>query len=163
MARTAETVGEAATMRRAARVARAVVLGRRMGAHMPGRELPPRWRVVAWGRSVLASALVAGLATRTDLDVVQVEAALPAALEELRLRQAHAVLCDLASVPAACVLTLLAAHPHLVVVIIDTDADYSLALTCRQPRTRTVDDLVTALIDGAGNSNGEPPRPPPAM
>lgn len=120
-------------------------------ARMPGRQdLVPR-RVVAWGRSVLTSALVAGLAQRTDLEVTQVEATLPAALEELRLERAHAVLCDLASVAAASVLTLLAAHPHLVVVIVDPDADRSLALTCRQPRTRTIDDLVNVLIDDFGD------------
>jgi hypothetical protein len=121
---------------------------------MAGRQgLPPR-RVVAWGRSVLASALVAGLAHRSDLDLVQVEATLPAALGALRRRRAHAVVCDLASVPAAWVLALLEAHPRLTVVIVDPNADRALTLTCRRPRMRTIDDLVTVLLDGDGGGEG---------
>jgi hypothetical protein len=63
----------------------------------------------------------------------------------LHRKQAHAVVCDLASVPAACILALLAAHPHLLVVIVDPDADRAMALTCRRPPMRTIDDLVAAL------------------
>jgi hypothetical protein len=110
-----------------------------------------RLRVVAWGRTVLASALLAGLATRTEFDLVQVEATLPAALGALRRRRAHAVVCDLVSVPAACVLSLLQAHPRLTVVIVDPDAERGMVLTCRRPRMRTVGDLVAALQDdGSG-------------
>jgi len=115
---------------------------------MPGRLDTARRRVVAWGRSVLASALVAGLATRSEFDLVQVEATLPAALGALRRKRAHAVVCDLVSVPAACVLSLLEAHPRLTVVIVDPNADRGLVLTCRRPRMRTVGDLVAALRDG---------------
>jgi hypothetical protein len=107
-----------------------------------------RLRVVAWGRTVLASALLAGLATRTEFDLVQVEATLPAALGALRRRRTHAVVCDLVSVPAACVLSLLQAHPRLTVVIVDPDAERGMVLTCRRPRMRTVGDLVAALQDG---------------
>jgi len=96
----------------------------------------------------LASALVAGLATRSEFDLVQVEATLPAALGALRRKRAHAVVCDLVSVPAACVLSLLEAHPRLTVVIVDPNADRGLVLTCRRPRMRTVGDLVAALRDG---------------
>jgi hypothetical protein len=121
---------------------------------MAGRQgLPPR-RVVAWGRSVLASALVAGLATRTGLALVQVEPTLPAALGALRRKRAHAVVCDLTSVSAACVLSLLEAHPRLTVVIVDPNAERALVLTCRRPRMRTVDDLVAALMDGTGVADG---------
>jgi hypothetical protein len=110
-----------------------------------------RLRVVAWGRTVLASALLAGLATRTEFDLVQVEATLPAALGALRRKRAHAVVCDLVSVPAACVLSLLQAHPRLTVVIVDPDAERGMVLTCRRPRMRTVGDLVAALQDdGSG-------------
>ena len=124
---------------------------------MPGRQdLVPR-RVVAWGRSVLASALVAGLAQRTDLEVMQIEATLPAALGALQGRLADAVVCDVASVPAAHVLALLAIHPHLVMVIVDPDADRAMALTCRRPPMRTIDDLVAAL--SAGSREGDDPAP----
>jgi hypothetical protein len=103
---------------------------------MPGHlDLVPR-RVVAWGRSVLASALAAGIAPRAGL-----------ALER---RRAHAVICDLASVSAACVLALLEAHPDLMVLIVDPDGDRALALTCRRPPMRTIDDLVAALAGGGG-------------
>jgi hypothetical protein len=104
--------------------------------------------VVAWGTSVLASALVAGLAERTEFDVVQVEATLPAALAAVRRRRTHAVVCDLASVPAAEVLALLERHAHLRVVIVDPNADRGLALTGRRPVMRTLDDLVAALLEG---------------
>ena len=120
---------------------------------MPGHQEPVPRRVVAWGRSVLASALVAGLAHRTDLEVVQVEATLPAALAALQPTPAHAVVCDLDSVPAASVLILLAVHPNLVVVIVDPNADRAMALTCRRPPMRTIDDLVAALLDGARGAN----------
>ena len=103
---------------------------------------------MAWGRSVLASALVAGLAHRTDLDVLQVDATLPAALDALRGRWARVVVCDLASVPAASIVALLEVQPHLVVVIVDPDAERGLALTGRRLRLRTIDDLVTVLVDG---------------
>jgi hypothetical protein len=119
---------------------------------MTGRQGTARRRVVAWGRSVLASALVAGLAHRTDLDLVQVEATLPAALGALRRKRAHAVVCDLASVPAACVLSLLEAHPRLRVVIVDPNAERALVLTCRRPRMRTVDDLVAVLVEGGSEA-----------
>jgi hypothetical protein len=121
---------------------------------MPGRQGPVRLRVVAWGRSVLASALLAGLATRTEFDLMQVEATLPAALGALRRKRAHAVVCDLVSVPAAWVVSLLEAHPRLTVVIVDPDADRGLVLTCRRPRMRTVTDLVAALHEGAGGGDG---------
>lgn len=114
---------------------------------MPAHQDPVPRQVVAWGRSVLASALVAGLAQRTGLEVVQIDATLPAILGALHRKQAHAVVCDLASVPAACILALLAAHPHLVVVIVDPDADRAMALTCRRPPMRTIDDLVAAALD----------------
>jgi DNA-binding NarL/FixJ family response regulator len=126
---------------------------------MPGRKDPAPRRVVAWGRSVLASALVAGLAQKTALDVVQVEATLPAALGALRRKQVHAVVCDLASVPAGCVLTLLAMHPQLEVVIVDPDADHATVLTCRRPPMRTIDDLVAALLDCAGGGADLAPGP----
>ena len=57
-------------------------------------------------------------------------------------------MCDVVSVPAACVLSLLEAHPGVTVVIVDPDAERGLVLTCRRPRMRTVDDLVAALLDG---------------
>jgi hypothetical protein len=124
---------------------------------MPGRQdLVPR-RVVAWGRSVLASALVAGLTQRTDLEVMQIEATLPAALRALQHRQAHAVVCDVASVPAAHVLALLAVYPHLAMVIVDPNADRAMALTCRRPPMRTIADLVAALLDGS--REGADPAP----
>lgn len=121
---------------------------------MASRRSPPQRRVVAWGTSVLASALVAGLAHRTDLDLRQVEATLPAALGAVRRRRAHAVVCDLASVPAAAVLALLEAHPQLLMVIVDPNAERALVLTCRQPHMRTIDDLAAALLNGAGGGNG---------
>ncbi|MBW6456460.1 MAG: hypothetical protein K0A98_11320 [Trueperaceae bacterium] len=121
---------------------------------MTGRQGTPRRRVVAWGRSVLASALVAGLAHRTDLDLVQVEATLPAALGALRRRPTHAVVCDLASVSPACVLALLEAHPRLTVVIVDPNAERALVLTCGRPRMRTVGDLVAVLLNGGGGGDG---------
>jgi hypothetical protein len=131
---------------------------------------PVPQRVVAWGRSVLASALVAGIAPRTRLDVVQVDATLPAVLAALELRRAHAVVCDLATVPAACILALLDAHPDLMVLIVDPDAARALALTCRRPPMRTIDDLVAALLgggDGGLDQGGQAlacpppvPRPP---
>jgi hypothetical protein len=117
---------------------------------MPGHlDLVPR-RVVAWGRSVLASALAAGIAPRAGLEVGQVDATLPAVLAALERRRAHAVICDLASVSAACVLALLEAHPDLMVLIVDPDGDRALALTCRRPPMRTIDDLVAALAGGGG-------------
>ena len=113
--------------------------------------LPPR-RVVAWGTSVLASALAAGLAARSGLELEQVEATLPAALAALQRRAAHAVVvCDPVSVPAAYVLRLLEAHPRLTVVIVNPDAGRAQVLTCRQVRMRTVDDLAAVLLDGAGD------------
>ena len=118
---------------------------------MPGHLDPVPQRVVARGRSVLAAALVAGLAPRPGLEVVQVDATLPAVLDALRLRRAHAVVCDLASVPAACVLALLAARPDLLVVIVDPDADRAMAWACRRPPMRTIDDLVAALLVGGGD------------
>jgi hypothetical protein len=124
---------------------------------MPGRKHRVPLRVVAWGTSVLASALVAGLAPRTDLDVEQIEATLPAALAALQRKRAHAVVCDQASVPAATVLTLLALHPHLVIVIIDPNADQALTLRSRRHPMRTIDDLVTALSDGARGRDGQAP------
>jgi hypothetical protein len=129
------------------------------GGRMASRRSPPPRRVVAWGRSVLASALVAGLAHRTDLDLVQVEATLPAALGALRRRGAHAVVCDLASVSAACVLALLEAHPRLSVVIVDPNAERALVLTCRRPRMRTVDDLVAVLVEGGVGGEDAAPDP----
>ena len=126
---------------------------------MPGRHSPPPRRVVAWGTSVLASAIVAGLAQRTGLEVDQVEATLPAALGALRRKQAHAVVCDLASVPAARVLALLAVHPRLVVVIVDPNADRAMALTCRRLPMRTIDDLVAALLGVAGGGDDLVPGP----
>lgn len=126
---------------------------------MTGRQDAARRKVVAWGRSVLASALVAGLAHRSDLDLQQVEATLPAVLGALRRKRAHAVVCDLASVPAACVLSLLEAHPRLTVVIVDPNAERALVLTCRRPRMRTVDDLVAVLLNGA--TGGEDAAPDP--
>ena len=116
---------------------------------MPGRQDPEPRRVVTWGRSVLASALVAGLAQRPDLEVVQIEATVPAALDTLQRRQAHAVVCDQASVPAAHVLALLAIYPHLVVVIVDPNADRAMVLTGRRPPMRTIDDLVATLLENA--------------
>ena len=127
---------------------------------MQGRQCSTRLRVVAWGRSVLASALVAGLATRTEFDLVQVEATLPAALGALRNRRAHAVVCDLGTVPAACVLALFEAHTQLLVVIVDPDADHAMALTCRRTPMRTMDDLVVALLDVAGGNDDLPPDLP---
>lgn len=115
---------------------------------MAGRQGPPPRRVVAWGTSVLSSALVAGLAQRSDLDVVQVEATLPAALEALARATAQYVMCDLDAVPAACVLRLLEAHPEVAVVIVDLHADRGLVLSCRRPRMRTLDDLVAVLRGG---------------
>jgi hypothetical protein len=115
---------------------------------MTGRQDAPRRRVVAWGTSVLASALVAGLAQSSGLEMVQVEATLPAAFGALRRRRAHAVVCDLLSVPASRVLTLLEAYPRLTVVVVDPNADHALVLTCRRPRMRTVDDLAAALRGG---------------
>jgi hypothetical protein len=109
--------------------------------------LPPR-RVMAWGRSVLASALVAGLATRTGLELMQVEGTVPAALDVLRRRRPHAVVCDLASVPAAGIVDLLEASPSLMVVVVNPDAERGLVLTGHQLRLRTIDDLVTVLLDG---------------
>jgi len=116
---------------------------------MQGDQDPAPRQVIAWGRSVLSSALVAGLAQRTGLEVVQIDATLPAVLDALQRRPAHTVVCDLASVPAACILALFAAHPQLLVVIVDPDADRAMALTCRRPPMRTIDDLVAALLDGA--------------
>jgi hypothetical protein len=124
---------------------------------MPGRKHRAPLRVVAWGTSVLASALVAGLAPRTDLDVEQIEATLPAALAALRRKRAHAVVCDQASVPAAHVLTLLAMHPHLAIVIIDPNADHALTLRGRRHPMRTIDDLVTALSNGARERDDQAP------
>jgi hypothetical protein len=126
---------------------------------MPGHEGPAPRRVVTWGTSVLTSALAAGLAHRTNLDVEQVEATLPAAHDALRRKQAHAVVCDLASVPAAGVLNLLAVHPHLVMVIVDPDAARALVLTCRQAPTRTIDDLAAALQNGDSVSDDLNPGP----
>jgi hypothetical protein len=126
---------------------------------MPGREDPVPRRVVAWGTSVLTSSLVAGLAQRTGLEVEQVEATLRAAHDALRRRQAQAVVCDLTSVPAACVLTLLAVHPHLVVVIVDPNADRASVLTCRRPPMHTIDDLVAALVNGARGGDDLIPGP----
>jgi hypothetical protein len=108
---------------------------------------------------VLASALVAGLAHRTDLDLLQVEATLPAALEALRGKRAHVVVCDLASVPAASILALLEAQPQLVVMIVDPDVERGLALTGRRLRLRTIDDLVTALLDGGVRGEDAAPNP----
>jgi len=105
---------------------------------------------VVWGTSVLVSALAAGLATRNDLGVVQVEATLEAALGALEDDPAHAVVCDLASVPAAWVLSLLEMHPRLTVVIVDAKADRGMALTCRPCSMRTLDDLLAAVTEGAG-------------
>lgn len=125
---------------------------------MPVRtDRAPR-RVVAWGTSVLASVLVAGLSQKASLDVVQVEATLPAALDALRRKQAHAVVCDLASVPATCVLALLAAQPHLVVVIVDPNADDALVVTGRRCPMRTLDDLAATLLNGARERDDLAPR-----
>jgi hypothetical protein len=125
---------------------------------MPRRtDRAPR-RVVAWGTSVLASALVAGLSQRAGLDVDQIEATLPAALDALRRKQAHAVVCDLASVPATCILALLAAQPQLVVVMIDPNADDALVVTSRRPPMRTIDDLVATLMDGDRERSSAGPR-----
>jgi len=124
---------------------------------MRGRQGPERRRVVAWGTSVLASALVAGLGHRTDLDLVQVEATLPAALAVLGGGAAHAVVCDLTSVSASCVLHLLAEQPQLVVVIVDPDGDRGLLLTCRRPRLRTIDDLIAVLLEGDAGGDGRVP------
>jgi len=117
---------------------------------MPGRTRPRRRRVLAWGTSLLASARVAGLTRRTHLDVVQVEATSEAAASALGLQPVDAVVCDLASVSAASVLTVLEAHPHLIVVIVDPAADHGLVLTGRRAPMRTIDDLVAALLDGDG-------------
>ena len=124
---------------------------------MAGHQDPVPRRVVAWGTSVLASALAAGLGQRPGLELLQVEATLPAALGALHRGRAHAVVCDLVSVPAACVLSLLEAHPGVTVVIVDPDAKRGLVLTCRRPRMRTVDDLVAALVDGAGRGDARSP------
>lgn len=118
---------------------------------MAARQDRSARRVLAWGRSVLTSALVAGLAREPGLEWVQVEATLPAALGELRHRRAHAAVCDLLSVSAACVLRLLEAHPTMTVVIVDPDADHALVVTCRRSRMRTVDDLVAVLRGGVGD------------
>ena len=115
---------------------------------MKGRQDRARTRVVAWGTSVLTSALVAGLAKRPQLEVVQVETSLAAGLDAVRSRPTHAVVCDLASVPADEILALLAAHPHLRVVIVLPNADRGLALRCARPLVRTIDDLVAALAEG---------------
>ena len=126
---------------------------------MAGRQDPEPRRVVAWGRSVLVSALFAGLAHRPGLEVAQVEATLPAALDALQRRRAHAVVCDLATVPAACVLALLAAQAHLAVVIVDSDADLGMVLSCRQTPMQTMDDLVAALLEGADGGEDVAPSP----
>jgi hypothetical protein len=118
---------------------------------MPAHQDPAPRQVVAWGRSVLVSAMAAGLAESSGLEVVQTEATLPAALVALQHGAAHAVICDLTTVPAACVVGLLAAHPHLVVVIVNLDAAHAVVLTCRRTPMRTIDDLVAVLTDGAAN------------
>lgn len=112
---------------------------------------------------MLASAVVAGLADRPELALVQVEATLPAALGALRRGRTHAVVCDLVSVPAAWVLALLEAHPRLTVVIVDPNADHGLAVTCRRPRMRTIDDLVAVLLDGEGGGDARVPGPTGAV
>lgn len=120
---------------------------------MAGRPDRARRRVVAWGTSVLISALVAGLVERGDLDVVQVEATLPAALCAVRVRRTHAVVCDVASVPATDVLALLASHPRLRVVVVLPNDDRGIALSCERPTLRTIDDLVAILLDGASDDD----------
>ena len=124
---------------------------------MPGRQDPEPRRVVAWGSSVLVSALVAGLAQRTGLEVVQIEATVPAALDALQRSQAHTVVCDQASVPAAHVLALLASYPRLVMVIIDPNSDRAMVLICRRPPMRTIDDLVATLLDGTRGDDDPAP------
>lgn len=126
---------------------------------MAGRQDPAPRQVMAWGTSVLASAMVAGLGRRPGLELRQVEPTLPAAIAALGRWRTHAVVCDLASVPAGCILALLETHPHLTVVIVDPDAERALVLTCRRPRMRTIDDLVAALLVGHGGR--EPPAPGP--
>jgi hypothetical protein len=136
---------------------------------MPARQDPAPRQVVAWGRSVLVSALAAGLARSSGLEVVQIEATLPAALAALQHGPAHTVLCDLASVPAAYVVALLAAHPQLVVVIVDADAQRAWTMTCRRSPMRTIDDLVAAMTEAPAkadpdvSAHGPPARdcPPP--
>jgi uncharacterized protein (DUF2336 family) len=126
---------------------------------MAGRQGPARRRVVAWGTSVLASALVAAVGKREDLDLTQVEATLPAALAALGGGAVHAVVCDLASVPAACVLQLLAEQPQLIVVIVEPDGGRGLVLSCRRPRLLTIDDLVAVLLNGDVGGDARVARP----
>jgi hypothetical protein len=114
---------------------------------MPGQPCSTPPGVVVWGRSVLASALVAGLEARTGFDLEQVDATLPAVLSALRTGRTQAVVCDLDSVPAARLVALLAERSQLSVVIVDPDADHAIVLTSRRAPMRTIDDLVAAMLD----------------
>jgi len=113
---------------------------------MPGqpRATPPK--VVVWGRSVLASALVAGLEARAGFDLEQVDATLTAVLSALRAGRTQAVVCDLDSVSTASVVALLAVRSQLPVVIVDPDADHAIVLASRRAPMRTIDDLVAAMV-----------------
>jgi hypothetical protein len=61
-------------------------------------------------------------------------------------------------------LTLLAVHPHLVVVFVDPNADRASVSTCRRLPMHTIDDLVAALANGARGRGDLVPGPaePPA-
>lgn len=115
--------------------------------------------VVLYGKSLVASTIAASLQDRPGLQVLRVDASLPQANDPLDALQPDVIVFDLSAARREFAVSLLEAHPKLMLISIDMAGGTMLVLTTEQTRALTTGTLVQ-VIERQANRVSQPPACP---
>jgi len=103
-------------------------------------------RVAIYGNSLSVASIGASLQDRPGLELLALDATLPDAIQRLEPLMPDMVLFDLAIAHAVeDAVSLLAAHPNLVLVGFDLTSHRALLLSGKQSTVLTTDDLIQII------------------
>ncbi len=104
--------------------------------------------VVLYGSDLVVATIGETLRGQAGLRIVQIDPLLPDALQKLDAARPDAVLFDLASTQPDFSVALLRKHPGLVLIGVDLGSNKMLAMSGRESRLLTTDDLVRTISGG---------------
>jgi hypothetical protein len=103
-------------------------------------------RVAIYGNSLSVASIGASLQDRPGLELLALDASLPDAIQRLYLLMPDIVLFDLSLAHAVeDAVSLLTAHPKLVLVGLDLNSHRALLLSGQQSTVLTTDDLIQII------------------
>jgi hypothetical protein len=103
-------------------------------------------RVVVYGKSLSVASIGASLQNRPGFELLSLDASLPGAIQRLDPVTPDVVIFDLATAHVVEeAVSLLAAHPNLVLVGFDLTSHRALLLSGEQSTVLTTDDLVQII------------------